>query len=277
MRELAASSRVAILTDPSLGRLLAVAAAGLLPIDADVEGRLREAWQADAVVGRLAVAPGRPAGVFAHADAEGTRVAKVWGGDGDVGRLLEVVDMATGKTLWTHRFPGSDGAVDEARFSVDGSQVITSLFWRPDADHKAPPAGLGILVFDAATGRQVDQIDMGACGTNVTGVSAAGYLALLPPAVAPVCYATESPEAVFSLVDPDTGSARALVEAEADGTTRPARTSGDAMLSADGKVLAYTTPEGIAVARDLETGRVRFRVDTTAVSPGERPVPRDQR
>ena len=252
VRELAASSRVAIQSDPSLGRLLAVAAAGLLPIDADVEARLRDAWVADAVVDRIAPAPGRPPGVYAHADADGTRVAKMWGADGE-GELLEVVDLATGTTLWTHEFSDPGAAVDEAFFSVDGTRVITSQFWISDADDTPPTGELGILVFDAATGRLVNRIDMGACGTLVTGVSAAGYLALMPPDDAARCYGAENPAAAFSLVNPSTGMARLVVK----------RTSGDAKVSADGKVLAYSTPEGIAVAKDLRTGKRRFRVDTT--------------
>ena len=158
------------------------------PSTRDVEARLREAWRADAVVDRIAPAPGRPPGVYRprgrgrHARREG------------VGRRRRRGACSRSWTSRPARACGRTSSRTRAPWSTrhssasTGPRSITSLFWISDADDTAPTGELGILVFDAATGRQVNRIDMGACGTLVTGVSAAGYLALLPPDDAARCY-----------------------------------------------------------------------------------------
>ena len=258
VRELGASSRTASLSDATLGRLLAVAAANLHPPDLATEAILHQAWQDDAVVQRFAAPDGRPPGLLANVDAAGTRVAEVWGHDGDEGSLLEVVDLASGESLWKHGFSAPSAVLDQAFFSLDESQVVTSVLWISDEDHAAPSGELGIFVFDAVTGKQIRHIDMGACGTLLTGVSAAGYLVVGAPEAAPVCYGSDVRPHAFTLVDPASGATRFLVDAS----------SGDAMVSRNGKVLAYSTEEGIAAAVDLPSGRERFRVDATTFPQG---------
>ena len=258
VRELGASSRTANLSDPTLGRLLAVAAADLLPPDPLTESILREAWQADAVVQRFAAPDDRPPGLVANMNAEGTRVAEIWGFNGDEGSLLEVMDLPSGTSLWSHPFSAPGAVFDQAFFSLDGSRVVTSLFWISGEDNPAPSGDLGIYVFDAVTGEQLERIDMGSCGTVLAGVSEAGYLVVGPPEAAPVCYGSDIRPHTFSLVDPASARSQFLVEAGA----------GDAMVSRDGKVLAYSTEEGIATAVDLPSGRERFSMNATVLPQG---------
>jgi WD40 repeat protein len=263
VRELSASSRIADLADPSLGRLLAVATADLLPADVDTESVLHEAWLADAVLQRVPKPAGRSPGLVANVDPAGTRLAEVWGHEGDGPSEVEVVDLDTGRTAWTYRSPTPGAVIDQAFFSLDGSRVVTSLMW-VDEDHDPPAGELGILVFEAATGKPIEKIDVGPCGTLLTGVSAAGYLIVEPSAEGvPTCYAGDNPvyEGDFgravALVDPTTGTARTVAEDNL----------GDVMVSRDGRVLAYSSTDEFAVLVDLATGAERVRVHAPTTFP----------
>jgi hypothetical protein len=119
-------------------------------------------------------------------------------------------------------------------------------------------------VFDAATGNRVKRIDLGACGTLLTGVSEAGYLVVEPSDDGvPTCYAGNNPVyegdvgRAVALVDPATGRAR---------TVAPDNL-GDAMVSRDGRVLAYTNTDNYAVLVDLPTGTERVRVHAPTAFP----------
>ena len=255
VRELGSASRVANLSDPSLGRLLAVSAATMLSPDLETEAVLHQAWLHDAVVQRLPAPAGRPRGVVA-VNAAGTRLAEVWGDPSQPEQVLEVVDLVTGASLWSHSFSAPGVVIEQAFFSLDGSKVVTSLFWA-DEQHRQPPDDLGVLEFDAQTGAPLARLDAGPCGAPLTGVSAAGYLAIrLPDDAAPTCFGEADAAQAASIIprtdvfDPTSGEWRTVVESDPS----------DGMVSRDGSVLAYTTPDNDAVMIDLTTGEERSRV-----------------
>jgi len=254
VRELDASSEAADLSDPSLGRLLAVAAADLMPPDLATEAVLHEAWRADAVLQRITV----PAPI-SDVDPAASRIVVMSPADG-APTWLRMLDFATGDEQWRYQPDVPGATMSFALFSPDGSQVVTSLLWAPAADQlgAGPPDGLGIRVLDAATGDVVRRIDVGRCGAFVVAVTAAGYvIEHAPDEAAPTCYGNEDLHTEFLLVDPASGATWRLVDSSS--------TIGDVTVSRDGRVLAYTDLDGNVITDDLMAGRQRMSVPTSAL------------
>lgn len=262
-RELAASAVSVLDEDPGLSKLLAVAAAGLVPPDIDIESALHQAWAADAVIDRYEQPTEGPTdGLSADLHPDGGLMVVTGGPFGGPNDELAVVDLTTDQVVWTYTPEWPPASVSSAFFSTDGTRVIAGVFWEPadTQEGEVPPAdALGVLVWDARTGRPIDRLDAGRCGARVLAVSMTSALATVVPTgpdAAPVCYAGDF-EAALDIVDLDTGSRSTLVT----------RTFEDGTLSRDGRYAAVTDldDEQRSVVIDLETGKRVLRIDGSSL------------
>ena len=199
---------------------------------------------------RFAAPDGRPPGLNASIDAAGTRLAEVWGLKRNEGSLLEVMDLASGKSLWTHDF-SAHGAVDRPSFlqprwvagrhepAVDLGRRRTPP--RPASSASSYSTRLRASRWIGSTWARAERRSRG-CRRRDTWSSGL-------PSGAPDCYGGNERPHAFALVDPASGTSRSLVDDDI----------GDAMVSSDGRVLVYTTKDDFVVAVDLQTGKRRAR------------------
>ena len=244
---MSASAINALDEDPSLAKLLAVAAAGLADPTIETIATLHRAWAADRVIAR----PGPTYDLsvrFADVDPNGLRMAVAGASAGDgSGKVLDVVDLATEETAWEFRVDQASAWVISPRFNpTDGEHVTAGVFWDPHNLNRLPsiergatvdeppPDLVGVLVWDASTGQLVERYDVGPCGGYPSGISATHVLVRTlygPPDVIAACdwaHGTLGAE----LVDRRTGERRLLTENSL--THRRG-----AAMSGDGSTVAY--------------------------------------
>ncbi len=257
-RELAASSISVLDKDPSLSKLLAVAAADLVPPDIDIESALHAAWAADATIARYALPKDEPIDdLWTDLSPDGRRIVMSGGPGGTLSGELAVADLATHAIVWKYRPEWPAAKVSRAFFSADGSRVIAGVYWEPDDSQKGqpPPNALGVLTWDARTGKLLRRLDTGPCGSPVTAVSTTSAMASSPPAgpgAAPACFAGDF-DAVVETVNLTSGRR----------TTLATRTWDDGALSRDGRYAAFTDLSDAqhVIVVDLATGRRVLRLD----------------
>ena len=173
---LAASAVSTLTEDPSLAKLLAVASATVAEPTVETVATLHRAWAADRVTAR----PGPTYDLSVHAadiDPSGRRMAVAGAAVAEgSSKAVDVVDLATDTTAWKFELDETSGWVVSPRFTTDGEQVVAGVFWDPYNRDRVPtierggtiepppPDLVGIRVWDAETGDQVEQYDVGRCG-----------------------------------------------------------------------------------------------------------------
>jgi len=247
-RELAASSTVVLGTDPSLAKLLAVAAADAMP-DAVTETALHQAWLADQTTHRYAEASTAITRLTGDLDPSGRFMVAAGGPIGGARKELQVIDLATDTVAWSYRPAWAAASIGPGFFSRDGSRVYAGLYWAPDTTQPSqapPPNALGILVFDSTSGHLIQRLDDGVCGASLVVVSSTNALTQpLPDDSAPACYGAGVPTAK-EVIDLAVGARRRLSDHALEGGA----------LSQDGRYVGYTdTSDKLAVVVDLTTGK----------------------
>ena len=233
-RELAAAAIGALEEDPSLSRLLAVAASDLAPDDVNTTTALHRAALADSTLDRYILPDGEPIdALFGDLHPDGRLAVTTGGPFGRLRGSLAVIDLEADTVRWSHR-PRTPGvAVGRGFFNPDGSRVVAGSWWEPAEGAAGPPADeLGVLVWEAGTGRLLDRIDMGPCGAQVHAVGGNVALVVPPPGdpePAPDCFSADT-RWPLEAVDLGTGARSRLAE----------WTFADGVLSRDGRFVAFT-------------------------------------
>jgi DNA-binding SARP family transcriptional activator/WD40 repeat protein/energy-coupling factor transporter ATP-binding protein EcfA2 len=259
--ELATAAIGAIDDDPSLAKLLAVAAADTDEPTLAAVAALHETYAADPAVVRWGFV-GEVGVLDADISAAGDRIAAagIFQGDG-AGWTLSVADVATGRTVWSRDLSTSGEAsvaLAEPRFTPDGQHVIAGVYWDPYSWRRQPIAFdgvdeptaelLGAHIWNATTGELVERFDLGHCGGVVSGVSETHLLARTlhgDPDVVRECRWRDGTIGV-ELVDRSDGERIVLTTA----TDTPWHLG--AAMSEDGSVVAFDDgPSGTVVVVDV--------------------------
>jgi DNA-binding CsgD family transcriptional regulator/WD40 repeat protein len=260
-RELAALAASTLDDDPTLSRMLAVAAADLAPPDATVTAALHDAWSADRVKDRYSLPEQEPIDALAadlHPD--GTSLLVVGSPFGQRKGSLSVVNLATDAVRWTYRPTWPAASVGAALFANGGDRVVAGVYWEPGDDDAAepPPSGaLGVFVWDSRTGDLLAEHDAGPCGARLLAVAAG--VALIQPQGAmdgSACRAgpRELPVRVLDLTSGEVAPYAGI-------------TSGDAVLSADGRLAAFSDTDALEyTVVDLASGRAVLALPIDAVT-----------
>jgi DNA-binding SARP family transcriptional activator/WD40 repeat protein len=271
-RELVAQSVVVLETDPTLAKLLSLAAHDVTDEHTlEQLSVLHRAYAIDPVIARYTW-PGDDSSVQLvtdlHPDGERMLVA---GGVAGPTHALEMYDFERGESVWTWEVDDEELGVVQARFTPDGEQAVAGVVWMPgdEADARTPPLDpllrrqadgfvrdlVGIHVRAAETGELEEIIDVGRCGGWVEGVTEA-HLSVVKVDV-PDCD-VHAPRTVL-LVDRATGEEQLL------STTSLFR----APLSGDGRSVAFTEdpPPNIVVV-DVDSGERLAEIDPRAPEHG---------
>ena len=248
-RELAASAVSVIDEDPTLSKMLAVAAANIDASGLDIDSALRRSWAADRQLARWTPPTDGPVDlILTSLHPDGRHMAVVT----DLGPRdrLSVVDVRDGTTRWPYEPELPQAALSRAFFSSDGARVVVATVWAPDDDEKgvAPPAdALGLLVFDTETGRLIERVDTGPCGVDLwEAAGGVGLVRTVPddPELATDCFNNVF-DAPLEAVDLTTGERTLLTETPWDPVA----------LSADGRFAAFTDDsDRRSYVVDLRTG-----------------------
>jgi len=267
-RELIASALAARDQDPSLAKLLAVEAMGVVDTPTYQSTTvLHQVLAADPIIGRYSWPDSQLGELWTQIDPTG-RLLVAAGGGGYPTKHLEVADARTGTVLWSYptkdASPASgDGFIGPSWFSVDGSEVIAGLYWGApitSADVAPPGVELGAIVFDARTGKRLRRIDLGPCGGEVTGVSPSRLLVWTPlpgPDGRTGCHWV-TPDGLLTVkaVDLATGASTPLSDR--------AQWEGGGTLSGDGEFAAFEEVSeagaSISVVVNVETGESVFEL-----------------
>jgi WD40 repeat protein/DNA-binding CsgD family transcriptional regulator len=249
-RELTAASVSVLGEDPSLSKLLAVAAADVAPPDRALESALHRAMAADAIVDRYALPDDVPLGEHV-ADLHRDGKLIVTSSIGRAQNAIAVADLASDQRLWRYESPSATADIGPAFFSPDGLTVVAAVRW-DRADGPSPPRDtLGLIILDARTGHVMRRFDTGPCGTELIAVSVTHAMIATADEVAD-CF---TGGANVETIDLTTGVRRVLV-------TEP---RGDGTLSRDGRYAAITDPtdpDGVrGIVVDLHTGERVLRLD----------------
>ena len=239
-RELAASALSVLSEDPSLSKLLAVAAASASDPDLEVASALHRTWAADSITRRITWPTAADADfTFATLHPDGRHVALGWGKDGPP-RSLAVFDLESDEIVWDFTLDTLGTAIADAYVTPDGTRVVAGVFWEPGPGQEgvAPPRReLGVHVWDAKTGDLEDVFDAGPCGSLVIGISDRHALLDMVAEGADDatggCYAVDVPHQ-FDAMDLSSGERVPLVR----------DTFGDVTLSGDGRYAAFTDLAG---------------------------------
>jgi DNA-binding SARP family transcriptional activator/WD40 repeat protein len=260
-RELVAQSIVALETDPTLAKLLALAAHDVTD-EHTIEqlSVLHRAYAVDPVIARYTW-PGDDSSVQLLTDLhpDGQRML-VAGGVGGPTRLLEMYDFERRETVWTWEVDDAELGVAESRFSPDGEQVAAGVIWMPgsDADAGTPPELVGIHIRATATGELEQVIDVGRCGGWVEGMSET-HLSVMTIDEPSCDVQRAAAGATALLIDRRTGDRRELFS----GWTLWAPMSGD------GRFVAFTeAPPLTIVVVDVTSGERVAEIDPAAPEHG---------
>jgi WD40 repeat protein/DNA-binding CsgD family transcriptional regulator len=249
-RELTAASISVLGEDPSLSKLLAIAATEVAAVDAASETALRKAMAADATVDRTTV-PGdlRVGGLITDLHPDGDRMV-VSSGIATGSRVVASIDLGTDAIVWRYEGPNGPVEVGPALYTDDGSSVVAGLSWEaePGTELVPPHDALGVIVLDARTGRRIDRFDTGRCGAQLLDVSET--VALIDVVVGrddpPACFKSDGIHHGIQTIDLASGRRSVLVT----------DSFGDGTLSRDGRYAAVTdlADERVIVV-ELATGR----------------------
>jgi DNA-binding SARP family transcriptional activator/WD40 repeat protein len=257
-RELVSQGFVALDTDASLAKLLALAAVDEVgDHTVDTLALLHRAYAADPVIARYEW-PDPGGAIAAHLHPDGEQVL-VSGSGFDPAPLAVVHDLATGEARWSRPVDDPELGAVESRFSPDGEQVLLGLVWMPSADEdQAAPDGVGIEVRSTWTGELERILDVGPCGGWVEGVSDTHVV--VGSVTDPPCVQFDPSAAVrVLLVDRRSGSSQELSPS----------TEGWAPLSADGRFVAFSErPSGTVVVVDVASGERVLELDARAPEHG---------
>lgn len=275
-RELTNAAIIALGDDPSLAKLLALAAAdggkngedGKLG-DPSVEllSVLHRSLSTDRVVDRYRwpddhAAPHLTASI--HPD--GSRLVAA-GTFGIPVTHLEVYDFDNEAVQWSWDTGDPAVSVDVPIFSPDGEWVAAGIVRVPDDGPDVSPTidSLGVYIWDADTGELARRIDMGSCGAIVLDMSASSMLVQAHgDDSAPDCWTGSNPLELI-VVDVETGAEQVV------GTDAWGRRGA---LSGDGRRVAFTE-DGDAgpasVVLDLASGERILEFDPFA-SQGHAPA-----
>jgi DNA-binding SARP family transcriptional activator/WD40 repeat protein len=266
-RELVAQSIVALETDPTLAKLLALAAHDVTD-EHTIEqlSVLHRAHAVDPVIARY-VWPDDEGSVDLVTDLhpDGRRMI-VAGGLAGPSRLLELYDFERDEGVWSWEVDSEELGIVQARFTPDGEQVVAGVLWTPTADAETDleaavaPELVGVHVRSAETGELVQIIDVGRCGGWVEGISAT-HLSVVrvdEPDCNHVGGASNGAGTVL-LVDRATEAAQVLSTASLFW----------APLSGDGRSVAFTEdpPLNIVVV-DVDSGERVAEIDPRAPEHG---------
>ncbi len=258
-RELAASAISVLDADPSLSKLLALAAADIADPPLESISALHRALAADRVVGRYEWPEDVPAPweMWVHIDPAGERLVAA-GVDGIPSSHLEVVDIATGEVLWTWGVDHPEVSIDRPRFIDGGRLVVAGALWETRSREGTPPdsSELGVFVFDAESGEVVDHFETGVCGATVRAASDTHVAAASIQEDGSVCFfvAQDVVSHPLELIDLQSGERVVMTEWSRRGSGQ-ATLDGGADFSGDGRVLVFDDVEqALVVVVDVATG-----------------------
>lgn len=254
-RELAASAISYADNDPSLSKLLALAAASIADPPIEVISALHEAWSADRIVYRYAWPEDRRLDeLAADISPDGRLIAAGGFGTG----ILDVIDWASGEVVWSFDAGGDAFWMGAPIFSRDGAFLVASVEYDPaDTDSPALPTpdSVGLFIWEAATGDLVRRLDGGACGPGLVSLGdTRAMIVTLPddqlPAEAPCVQADKLASEVIDLV---TGERNVMT-----------LNVGSGAVSADGRIAAFedfASDPARSVVVDLESGEEVLEID----------------
>jgi WD40 repeat protein/energy-coupling factor transporter ATP-binding protein EcfA2 len=265
-RELTTAASAALDTDPSLAKLLAVAAADLAAASPELTSLLHRAFAAERVVARYTWPGDQPVEVLST-DLHPTGRWLV--ASGEASTHLEVYDFHTAQVVWSWDVVGAGIEIEHPVFTAGGQQVVAGLFRSEAAlaGDPAPAAAVGAYFWDAPTGQVSQRIDLGPCGGPVRGVSAGHVLVMTTNE--PDCFGIPNPATwtgVVELVDRATGQRQVL--------TSSAEPYTEAAMSGDGRFAAFTerTSTGSrSVVLDVGTAERVLQIDPRRDHPGVGP------
>lgn len=251
-RELAASAINVLDDDPTLSKLLSLAAAEIADPPLESISALHQAQATDPVVAMYRWPAGRasPWQLWADIDPTGERIVAA-GIGGAPSRYLEVTTVDDGSVLWSWEHDQPEVAIDRPRFTEDGERVIAGVLWESTGDAGPAPSDdlLGILVWDALSGERIHHVDLGACGGTVQDLAGSRVLARSRPERSDAgCFPLDPhlhPQRL-ELIDLAGGMRVVLTEHGSDGPGDRS-VDGGAAFSGDGEVIAFD---------DLSTGEV---------------------
>lgn len=258
-RELAAFAINALDDDPTLSKLLAVAAADIADPPLESISALHRASAADKTVARYSWPEGTPVAwqLWTHMHPQGNRLVAA-GADGlplsPFKAHLEVVDIASGSVLWEWNLDHAEAVIERPRFTDDGELVVAGAIWETSTRAGPPPRPeeLGIFIWDADTGDLVDRLDLGTCGGQVQALSSTRALVMTIPEEWTTCWFERANEWTLELIDLETGDSQTLTTMATQGV---GNVDGGAAFSGDGRYVAFNEyPLGRVVILDAQTG-----------------------
>ncbi|HSM43969.1 MAG TPA: BTAD domain-containing putative transcriptional regulator, partial [Acidimicrobiia bacterium] len=270
-RELAASAISVLDSDPTLSKLLALAAADIADPPLESVSALHRALAADRVVARYRWPEelGAPWELWTHLDPSGDRLVAS-GIAGIPSSHLEVVDLATGEVVWTWGLEHPQVAIARPRFVDDGRLIVVEALWESrNREGPAPDsAELGMFVFEAETGEMLDHYDMGPCGATVRAVSDSHAAVATVQEDSFTCFwvGADVIQHPMWLVDLETGERTLLTSWSRRGRSQ-ASADGGAAFSGDGTVVAFDDfQRGLVVVVDVATGETltELELDSSA-------------
>jgi DNA-binding SARP family transcriptional activator/WD40 repeat protein len=260
-RQLVAQSIVALETDPTLAKLLALTAHDITDEHTMEQlSVLHRAYAMDPVIARYTW-PGEDSSVQLltdlHPDGERMLVA---GGVAGPTRALEMYDFERGESVWTWEVDHEELGVAESRFSPDGEQVVAGVVWTPgdEADEGTSPELVGIHIRATETGELEQVIDVGRCGGWVEGMSET-HLSVMTIDEPSCDFQRAAAGATALLVDRRTGERQELFSGW----------SLWAPMSGDGRFVAFTeAPPATIVVVDVASGERVAEIDPDAPEHG---------
>lgn len=261
--ELSASARAALTEDPTLAKLLLLAAADLDEPDVNDLSLMHEVIREDRVVARYEFPDEH---VFfnpwadLHPDgrliAIGSRAGK------RPSDYTEVYDLEARRTLWSYELSDPGMVLDGPFFIKGGAQLVFSVFWEPSVGTAEPPdEGLGLFVFDTMTGEQAAHYDLGRCGAWLWEVSDSKVLIGTFESDHPACFwrlwgSDDPPNIGAEVLDLDSGERIPITDTTGDQGT----------LSGDGRFVAVAIEEGgdvLTTVVDIATGETVMQFDAS--------------
>ncbi len=213
-RQLSAAAINELDEDPELSVLLALEAAQIADPPIEAVSALHEALYNDRVVATHSWPADRSMAVVSVDLAPDGRLLAAAAG----GSYLEAVDATSGEVRWEADLSSLGPAVvDRALFSTDGTEVVAGIRWPASAPEGGPVPlppddGLGVYVWDAATGDLAARHDVGGCGGEVLDLAAPGFALVRTPVEDGLCTNPEVDPGALWLLDLSSGATTLLRE-----------------------------------------------------------------
>jgi len=290
--ELAASAIGIVDDDPTVGKLLAVAAAVVGPSTLAADAALHETIAADHTVARWGFTG--EVGVLKGAlNPAGDRLAAagVFQSDG-TGWTVHIVNPYTDEEAWQVDLSTSGAAsafVTNPFFTADGRYVVAGSYWDPYGWRRMPIPFEGVdepivdlvgaNVWDAASGARVERIDLGRCGGAVTALTDEYVLARTlhgSPDVLRDCRWRDGSVGV-ELIDRRSGERQVLTTGSGGFWDWGAAMSGDGSEvayddGATGEIVVIDVATGVELLRASGSGVRDLSPDGSFVLVGDQPV-----